>query len=184
MEAILSFDFGILDFIRENLTSPFLDRLMPIVSLFGDFGIFFIALSIIMLLRPKWRKTGMSAGLALALGLLFTNGILKPLVARPRPYELREIELVVSKMWDYSFPSGHATASFEFATAVIMRNRKAGVGFMILAAIVSYSRMYLYLHYPTDIIGGMLVGIIMGILATVIINLIMKKQSKMKEISE
>jgi undecaprenyl-diphosphatase len=175
MEAILNslaegFDLPILDWIQANLQSAFMDFIMPIITLFGDAGIFWIACAVVMLIFPKTRKIGLGMGFALIMGLLVCNIILKPGVARIRPYDFqlkyfaREIQLIAGGMHDFSFPSGHTIACFEACTALMLGNKKFGIPATVLAVLVAFSRLYLYLHYPTDVFASVILGTIFGIL--------------------
>ena len=128
-----------------------------------------------MLLLKKYRKAGFSAALALIFGLLICNMILKPAVARIRPYDYQEqlgiiINLLIDKEHSLSFPSGHTIASFEAATAILLRHKKLGTAAMVLAVLIAFSRMYLYVHYPTDVIASVLLGIGLAFLASWIVN--------------
>ena len=168
----VSFDLPILDWIAANLWCPVLDTVMPIITMFGDGGIFWIAISVILLFTKKYRKTGLSMAFALSMGLLVCNIILKPGVARIRPYDFqmeyfaKEIQLIAGGMHDYSFPSGHTIASFEACTALMLGNKKFGIPATVLAVLVAFSRLYLYLHYPTDVIASVVLGTAFGILGT------------------
>ncbi len=168
----VSFDLPILDWIAANLWCPVLDTLMPIITMFGDGGIFWIAISVILLFSKKHRKTGLAMAFALSMGLLVCNIILKPGVARIRPYDFqmeyfaKEIPLIAGGMHDFSFPSGHTIASFEACTALMLGNKKFGIPATILAVLIAFSRLYLYLHYPTDVITSIVLGVLFGILGT------------------
>ena len=168
----VSFDLPILDWIAANLWCPVLDTVMPIITMFGDGGIFWIAISVILLFTKKHRKTGLAMAFALSMGLLVCNIILKPGVARIRPYDFqmeyfaKEIQLIAGGMHDFSFPSGHTIASFEACTALMLGNKKFGIPATILAVLVAFSRLYLYLHYPTDVIASVILGTLFGILGT------------------
>jgi len=159
------FDLPILDWIAGNLSCGLMDTLMPIITLFGDDGIFWIACAVILLLIPKTRKIGLSMGVALLIGLLVCNITLKPLVGRIRPYDYQlqhfgvEIRLLVDGLHDFSFPSGHTIASFEAAVVLLLGNRKLGIPAVILASLIAFSRLYLYVHYPTDVIASVILGI-------------------------
>ncbi len=162
-QLAVSFDLPILDWIQANLTSPLMDKIWPIITMFGDGGIFWIAMAVLLLFFPKTRKTGLGMGIALALGLLVCNITLKPLVMRPRPYVFQEklgvmIPLLTERMHDYSFPSGHTIASFEAAVVILLNHKKSGIAALILAFLVAFSRLYLYLHYPTDVIFSIFAG--------------------------
>lgn len=158
------FDLPILDWIAANLWCPFLDAVMPVVTALGNGGIFWIAVSLILMLLPKYRKAGFSMGAALLMGVILCNLILKPLIGRIRPYDYQlehfgvVIDLLIAAPHDYSFPSGHTIASFEAATALLIHNRKLGIPAMVIAVLVAFSRLYLYVHYPTDVIASVILG--------------------------
>lgn len=160
-----SFDLPILEWIAANLHCDFLDVLMPLITLLGDAGIFWILCSVALICIPKTRKTGLAMGVSLLIGLLVCNVTLKPLVARIRPYDYqwqffqKEIVLLVEGLHDYSFPSGHTIASFEAATALMLGNKKLGIPAMVLAVLIAFSRLYLYVHYPTDVLTSVVLGI-------------------------
>ena len=166
----VSLDLPILDWIAANLWCPIGDTVMPIITMFGDGGIFWIAISVILMLTKKHRRTGFGMAFALIMGLLVCNIILKPGVARIRPYDFqlkyfaKEITLIAGGMHDFSFPSGHTIASFEACTALMLGNKKFGIPATILAILVAFSRLYLYLHYPTDVIASIILGTLFGII--------------------
>ena len=165
-QLAVSFDLPILDWIQANLKCDILDTIMPIITLFGDGGIFWIACAVLLLIFPKTRKIGLGMGFALILGLIVCNITLKPLVGRIRPYEFqmkhfqKEILLLTKQLHDYSFPSGHTIASFEAATVLLKNSKKMGIPAMILAVLIAFSRLYLYVHYPTDVIFSVFAGIL------------------------
>ena len=171
----VSFDLPILDWIQNTMQCGFLDTIMPLITVLGDGGAFWIACAVLMMLLKKYRKAGFSAGLALIFGLLLCNIFLKPTVARIRPYDFQEqmgviINLLIDKEHSFSFPSGHTIASFEAATAILLRHKKLGTAAMILAILIAFSRMYLYVHYPTDVIVSVFLGIGLAFLASWIVN--------------
>ena len=163
-QLAVSFDLPILDWIQAHLQSGFLDAVMPIVTLFGEGGIFWIAWAVLLLIFPKTRKTGLAMGIALLMGVLVCNVTLKPLVQRPRPYDFQQtefgvyIKLLIDAQHDYSFPSGHTIASFEAAVALLLNDKRMGIPAMVIAVLVTFSRLYLYVHYPTDVIFSIIVG--------------------------
>ena len=169
MEAVFAylaenFDLPILAWIAEHLHTAFGDAVMPVVTLLGDAGIFWIALAVVLLFIPKYRKVGLGMGAALVIGLLVCNVAMKPLFGRIRPYDyLAEkgilVDLLISAQHDFSFPSGHTIASFEAATVLMIHDRKLGIPALILASIIAFSRLYLYVHYPTDVIASVILGI-------------------------
>ncbi len=170
------FDLPILDWIQSHLQSGFMDTLMPIITLFGDAGIFWIACAVILLLIPKYRKAGLSMGIALLLGVLVCNVTMKPLFHRIRPYDYKQqyldtlVPLLVERQHDFSFPSGHTIASFEACTALMLRSKRLGIPATLLAILIAFSRLYLYVHYPTDVIASVILGIGFGFLGTWIVN--------------
>ena len=177
----VSFDLPILDWIQEHLQCTFLDKTMPIVTLFGDGGVFWIGIAVLLLFFAKYRKTGFSMGMALVLGLVVCNITLKPLVARIRPYDFqlqefgREISLLISVQHDFSFPSGHTIASFEACTVLLLHDKRMGIPATVLAILIAFSRLYLYVHYPTDVLVSLVLGIAFGLLGSFLVNLIYKK---------
>lgn len=167
----MDFEYLILDFIRNNLTSPFADGLMKGISFLGNAGAVWILTAVCLMLFKRTRRIGITTACALVLSLLICNLTLKPLIARMRPYELREgIELIISAPTDHSFPSGHSSASFAAAVAVFCGNRKWGAAALSLATLIAFSRLYLYVHFPTDVLCGALLGSLCGVLAYFIIK--------------
>ncbi len=158
------FDLPILAWIAEHLHSAFGDAVMPVITLLGDAGIFWIVVAVVLLFIPKYRKVGLGMGAALILGLLICNVTMKPLFARIRPYDyLAEqgitINLLIAAQHDFSFPSGHTLASFEAAVVLVIHDRKLGIPALILASLIAFSRLYLYVHYPTDVLFSVFLGI-------------------------
>lgn len=176
MESIFAswaecFDLPILDWIAEHLTYPVLDALMPLITALGNAGMIWIILAVILLLIPKYRQTGLRMAAALIIGLVVCNLCMKPLFGRIRPYDYqleyhgRVITLLIEAEHDFSFPSGHTIASFESATVLTVFSRKWGVPALILAGLIAFSRLYLYVHYPTDVICSVILGVSIGLLA-------------------
>ena len=179
------FELIILDFIREHLTCPFLDAVMPIITKFGDGGIFWIAVALLFIIIKKTRKTGISMGAALLIGLIIGNLILKNSFARIRPYDLNPAirpELLVKALSDYSFPSGHTLASFEAATVLLIRDKRFGIPAIILAVLIAVSRLYLYVHYPSDVLAAAVLGTFIGILSCKLIDRIYEKIQNRKQL--
>ena len=171
-----NFDFPILDWIAEHLWCPFLDAVMPVVTHLGDGGILWIALAILLLCLPKYRKTGLAMGIALLMGLLICNLWLKPWIGRIRPFAYasqcfgKTMPLLIDMPKDFSFPSGHTIAAFEAATVLLLRHKKWGIGAMALATLIGFSRLYLYVHYPTDVLTSIVLGIGIGFSANYFAN--------------
>ena len=159
------FALPILEWIAANLWCPFLNAVMPVITLLGDAGIFWIAIAVVLMFFPKTRKIGFGMGAALLMGLVICNIMLKPMIARIRPYDYQlehfgvTIKLLIDAQHDFSFPSGHTIASFEAATVILLHNKKFGIPAMVLACLIAFSRLYLYVHYPTDVIASVILGI-------------------------
>ena len=176
MEQLSLFELKILDFIQENFQCRILDVFFSTVTKLADSGIFWILLAVIFLFFKKTRKTGLMMGVALLCGLVVGNLTLKPLIGRIRPYDLNpDVTLLIGKLHDFSFPSGHTLSSFEGATVLMIRDKRFGIPAMVLAAIIALSRLYLYVHYPTDILGGIIVGVICALLGYFVVDKIWEK---------
>ena len=151
-------------FLQESVRNPVLDRVMQFVTSLGDAGFLAILVCIVLLCIKKYRRTGAAAALSLSLDFLAVNLILKNLVARIRPYDiLEELILITKRPSDLSFPSGHAGACFAVASVMFLcLPRRFGIGALVTAGLISFSRLYVGAHYPTDVLGGMLIGCITG----------------------
>lgn len=179
----ISFDLPILEWIQANLQSGLLDTVMPIITAFGNGGIFWIACAVLLMFLPKTRRIGFGMAFALTMGLVVCNIILKPGVARIRPYDLQEtlgvtIDLLIKRSHDFSFPSGHTIASFEACTVLMLGNKKLGIPATLLAILIAFSRLYLYVHYPTDVITSIVLGTIFGIIGWAIAKKLPLKRGK------
>ena len=164
MNALNLFEANIVLWIQENLRVGFLNPIMQGITHLGDGGVFWIILSVLLLLFKKTRKVGLCCALGLIFDLLVINIAVKPLVARIRPYEIiKEITILTHQPGDHSFPSGHSAGSFACAWAFFRAYKKKwGVPALVLAALVSLSRLYVGVHYPTDVLGGIVIGCVLG----------------------
>lgn len=166
-----------LDFL-QTIHTPLLDKILAFITSLGNAGIIWIVLAVFLLILPKTRKTGIIVAAVLLMDLILCNLILKNLVARVRPYDVNTaIAILIKKPLDFSFPSGHTAASFAAMTALFLaKMKKAWIAALVLAVLIAFSRLYFYVHYPTDVLGGAVVGILSGIIGYAIIEKIDKRR--------
>lgn len=156
----MKLDWTILHWIQSTLACPALDFLMPKITRLGNAGEIWIVLSGVLLTSKKYRKYGVVMLSGLALGALTGNLILKPLIARPRPCWVdSSVTLLIANPKDYSFPSGHTLASVISAVLLTKANRSFGLAAVPLAVLIAFSRLYLYVHYPTDVLAAVVLGL-------------------------
>ena len=158
-------DFAVLDWIQAYLKWPILDILMPIISYIGNSGMIWIAISLALIISKKHRKTGIEMAISLILCLLIGNLTLKPLVARIRPCDINtQVQLLIPRPHDFSFPSGHTMSSFASATIILHEYKNmSGILSIVIAFFISFSRLYLYVHYPSDVLAGALIGLAIAV---------------------
>ncbi len=156
------------------LHCDFLNIVFILITTVFNNGYLPITVGIVLLFFPKHRNMGLRILIALLLGLIIGNLILKPLIARIRPFEYMDISLMIPKPKDFSFPSGHTQAAFAFASSIYISNKKTGIFMYVVAVLVALSRMYLMVHYPTDVLCGIVLGISYGYIS----NIILKKSKK------
>ena len=193
MEALFQFESNLLLWIQEYLRSDFLDPIVKFITHSGDHGYLWIALLIILLCIPKTRKSALMGAATLLLTFIVTNLCLKPMIARVRPYEAIEgLTRIIEKQSDRSFPSGHTANSMAVGVILwmISQNYKklgdkklyfpkaAGWAVLVWSVLVGLSRLYVGVHFPTDVLGGAIVAI----LNTVIVFTVYKKWFEKKQI--
>lgn len=155
----------------QGMHQDWLSPVMIFLSTIGEVGLVWIMISIILACVPRTRKCGLSMMAAMALSFLLGNCLLKNLIARPRPFSVdTSIVMLVPYPSEYSFPSGHTLNGFTAAVTIFLYYRKAGIAAIFLAAAIAFSRLYLFVHYPTDILGGMILGILDACLVYFLIN--------------
>ena len=167
----MNWEISFLEFLNNTFSGGFFDRIMVFLSTLGNGGFLWIASAFVMLFFKKWRKAGVAMLIALAVGFIVTNLTLKPLVARTRPFDVNpEFTPIIPLPLDFSFPSGHTCSSFAAAVALTVQKRKAGIFALAVAALIAFSRMYLLVHFPTDIMAGAVVGVVSGFISTFFVN--------------
>ena len=153
----------ILNLIQDNLRCGFLDFLMPAISALGNGGAIWLAAAAVLLCFKKYRRCGVLLLLGLALGVLVGNVCLKNIIASPRPCWLdTTVQLLIQSPDDYSFPSGHTLSSTIAAAILTSEDRRFGYAAIPLAALIAFSRMYLYVHFPSDIAGAICIGLLLA----------------------
>lgn len=174
--GIFEVDRDILLYVQDHWRTGILDGFFKAVTHLGDAGIFWILLTLVLLCFKKTRKAGFFSAGALAGSVLLNNVILKNAIGRVRPYELiPELKLIIARAKDASFPSGHTAASFASCIAIVPNVKKRyGIPLIIMACLIAFSRIYVGIHYPSDILGGFLSGLFLGIMANVIGNRVIK----------
>lgn len=156
--------FEILEAIQTWRT-PWLDWVMIFFSKCGNSGMMWIVITAFLLLYKPSRRIGVVCSISLLLSLLFCNLFLKPLILRPRPFMLHSVELLIPPPAGASFPSGHASSSFAAATGLTAAGPKAAIPAYIVAIIISFSRLYLQVHFLGDVLAGAVLGILCGMLS-------------------
>ena len=180
LETLLNLDGGFLLFLQESVRNPILDNIMIFITSLGNGGMIWIAATIALLIPKKTRKAGVMSAVALLGSLIINNNIVKNIVQRPRPFvTFADLQIIIPTPSEFSFPSGHTSSSFA-AAAVFYRHlpKKLGIPSVILAGLIGFSRLYVGVHYPTDVIAGVLMGILLSYLAEYLVNLFAKKLKK------
>lgn len=160
MNSLLQLDSNILLYIQEYLRLDFMTPFWTFITSLGNSGWFWIVLSVLLMIPERTRKVGITAIAAIAIGALITNVTLKNLIARTRPYEVIDgLKLLIERQHDYSFPSGHTCASFAAACVYYrMGPKRWAIPAVILASLIAFSRLYVGVHYPSDVLAGLLIG--------------------------
>lgn len=159
IDIIEQLDTNILNFIHNDLHNSVFDFIMPIITFLGNGYLLWIVVSIILTISKKYRKAGITMAVALILCAVMGEMLIKNIVKRPRPYEgVTGIQLLIPKLSSYSFPSGHTLSSFAAAFVIFKYMRKWAIPAFILAVLIAFSRNYLYVHYPFDVLAGAVFG--------------------------
>lgn len=177
LETLLNIDGGILLLIQEYVRNPLLNKIMIFITSLGNGGLIWIAATILLLIPKKTRKVGIMSAVALLGSLIINNNILKNIVQRPRPFvTFTELQIIIPTPSEFSFPSGHTASSFA-AAGVFYKNlpKKIGVPAIILAGVIGLSRLYVGVHYPTDVIAGVIMGLLLSFMAEQLVNFVSKK---------
>lgn len=164
-DCLQTLDENILFFIQEHIKCPALDRVMVFITSLGDAGFIWITLGILFLLIKQYQKCGITLLCVLKVANYLCSKVLKPFVGRVRPCnKFPQIPLLIPALHSPSFPSGHTMSSFACATVLYYFDKRIGIAGYILASLIAFSRLYLFVHYPTDVLGGILYGISVAII--------------------
>jgi len=163
MNIIRNFDNTIIDSIRTRMRCRFLDFIMPFITKLGSAGMIWIIVALAFLNNGKYRTYGFMLIVSLLVCLLVGNLTLKPLFERTRPCDTNTlIHLLIARPTDFSFPSGHTMSSFAAACVIFYANDNMGIVAFVLATLIAFSRLYLYVHYPSDILAGIIIGVLIS----------------------
>ncbi len=178
---IQGIDEAILFYIQTHLKSPALDRIMVSITSLGNAGLIWIVIAFLFLITRKYKKCGISIICTLFLSRIMGDDILKPWIGRIRPcHKFTQIPLVIPPPHSFSFPSGHTMIGFACATIIFHFNKKLGSWAYIIASLIAYSRLHLFLHYPTDILGGIAFGILTSQILLLILEFLSRKLNQDK----
>ncbi|ABR34499.1 phosphatase PAP2 family protein [Clostridium beijerinckii] len=172
MEVIQNIDNNILEFIQIHMRTPVLDKVMPLITILGSKITIWTFIALILIIGKEYRKYGIMIICSLILCFIVGNLGLKPLVARTRPFNAEPIlNMIHMKLpTDFSFPSGHTMCSFAPATIINYMNKRAGILALTLSTLIGFSRLYLYVHYPSDVFAAMVIGLLIGNLVIAAFN--------------
>ncbi|MDT8716495.1 phosphatase PAP2 family protein [Clostridium sp. 19966] len=161
MEFLQVIDIRALEYIDKHFKNPILDRIMPVVTSLGNFGVIWIAVSLMLLENKSYRFEGIMLMSSLLLTTIMGEGIIKHIVKRSRPFtEIVDEKLLIARPVTYSFPSGHSASSFAAASIFVNMNNWISSIAVMIAILIAFSRLYLKVHYPLDVFSGILLGIL------------------------
>ena len=163
---------SILLWIQQTLRTPILTPVFQFITALGNAGFIWILISVILLLCTKTRKIGALCSISLVASFVVNNLLLKNIVQRIRPYEMiDQLNILIAAPLDSSFPSGHTASSFAAATVLyLLCPKRYGISALILASLISFSRMYVGVHYPTDVLAGIFSGVVIGVITVYVYN--------------
>jgi undecaprenyl-diphosphatase len=174
-DKVQGLDESILFFIQEHMKNPALDRVMVFITSLGDAGFLWIATAFVLMLIKRYQACGVTLLCSLSFSTFLGDNLLKPLFHRVRPCnKFPEIVTLIRGLHSPSFPSGHTMAAFASATILYYYDRRIGIPAYVIASLIAFSRLYLFVHYPSDILGGMLLGIITSLIMLYGLNKIYK----------
>ena len=170
-QGLMELDSNILFYVQDNLRSEALNNIVVWFTSLGNAGLIWVLLIAALIAYKGTRKEGLGCAISLLLCFIVVNLFLKNAVARVRPYDaMEQIRCLVPPQVDYSFPSGHTAIAFAASVPVfIISSKKLGIIMIILSLLMALSRIYVCVHYPTDVIGGAVIGILCGVVTGMVI---------------
>lgn len=154
----------------DSLHGSLLDPVMVGVTYSATSGLIWFVLGFLMTCSPRWRRCGVSVIVSVIAAYIVVDLVLKPLVCRERPFSVEDFQLLIPPPDSWSFPSGHTASAFAGATAVLIHSRRWGCVAMAYAFLVGLSRMYLCVHWPTDVLAGAVIGIFVAVVAVWVLS--------------
>lgn len=177
MQTVLDFDWSVFQFIEKYLWCSALNIIMPAITRLGDLGFVWIVSAVFLLFFKKYRKFGIMMIIGLLLSLIINDSILKPLIGRPRPFNYNHwpntfnYPDLIPRPHDFSFPSGHTSSSFAAAVVLIFTKKKRiYIPALVLAVLIAFSRIYVHVHYSSDVLAGIVGGTLYAMLAVIIVD--------------
>lgn len=149
----------------QSIASPILDAFFSFYTGLGDHGELWFAFILLTAINKKTRRIAVVALIAIAIEFLIVDNMIKPLIMRPRPFEVYPFEIIIDNPHGSSFPSGHSASSFAVAAVFYFTKHKWRIGMLICAVLMAFSRLYLFVHFPSDVIIGSLIGVLIGWIA-------------------
>lgn len=164
LQGIPAFDAAVMEFVQNHMHNAVTDAVFPVLTYLGEAGAVWIVLALVLLFFRRTRTTGVLVLAAMLLTFLTGELLLKNIVCRPRPCNaFPDVAMLIPRPDSFSFPSGHSGSSFTAATMLFLRHRKPGIAALVLAALIAFSRVFLFVHYPTDILAGALLGVLFAL---------------------
>ncbi len=166
MTGINGFDSTVMAFVQGHFHNTVTDSVFPFLTYLGEAGLVWIGIALLLLFLKKTRRQGALVLCAMAVGLLLGELLLKNVVCRMRPFQAFPgyATLLISPPSGFSFPSGHTCSSFAAATVLFCSSKKWGLPAFLLAFLIAFSRIFLFVHWPTDVLAGAVLGILCGLL--------------------
>lgn len=179
------FEGQFLVWIQEHVRVGALNGVVSLITHLGDMGLFWIVAAVLLIVFKKTRRIGILCAGSIVLTFLIVNCFLKPLIARVRPYDMEQfanvLKILVPAEHDFSFPSGHSSNSFACAWVLFRKDRKRfGIPALILAILIALSRLYVGVHYPTDVLAGIVIGIVCSEISIRVLGKYLRKKRKAK----